>query len=443
MPRAIKYRERVQMFDKLGPAQTKTRLTEALDDGDLRADDFDFCELGEACFGSEFRRACDPNRQSTDATRFLRIKEAEDGLDYTAFLNITGRVISNRVMEGFNEESAIAPTLIDLETNVRLKNERRPGIQAMGDDSEVVHPGMPYPRQTLGEKYQDFADNDKRGLIVPITKECLFFVGFSGEILRQAGDLGAVLGRSKDRRCWNVILGIANNFTYGWRGQTTPRAYNTYNNTHLDSNGAVVTQAAVDARTAVPVVPQNIHGWPLNTWRDIDRAERLFDRMVNPDNGEPIDIGGATIIVMPAAYARARSIITATEDRWQVGVNTRITPNPASGYQLAPPSRRARSILNRTGDYGDPDSVWLLGDFKKAFVYRENWPLTVVQAPLNSEAEFEQDIVVRYKASERGGCWVKRPHYVVISSGSCGHSSSGETECTPDAWPGIDANAEN
>lgn len=431
MPRAIKYREMAQMYSKLGPRQADRRLTEALDKGQLMPEDFDFCELGEAILGPQFRRACDPHNQSTAATDFLKIKEAEDGLDYTAFLNITQRVISNKVMEGFTEESPIAPTLIDLETNVRIRHERRPGIQAMGDEGEIVHPGMPYPRQTLSEKWQDFADNDKRGLIVPITKECLFFVGISGEILRQAADLGRVLGISKDTRCWNVILGIANNFNY--MGQ----AFNTYNATALDATATATTSRLLT------IVPQNIHGWPLNTWRDIDRADRLFDRMVNPDNGEPIEIGGTTLIVMPAAYMRARSIITATEERTVQGIDTRIHANPVSGYTLAPPSRRARQILNATGDYGDPDGVWLMGDFKKAFVYRENWPLTVLQAPLNSEAEFEQDIVTRYKASERGGAWVKRPHHVVISSGSCGHSSSGETECTPDAWPGIDANAEH
>ena len=32
----------------------------------------------------------------------------------------------------------------------------------------------------------------------------------------------------------------------------------------------------------------------------------------------------------------------------------------------------------------------------------ENWPITVTQSPPNSEADFSQDIVVRYKASERG-----------------------------------------
>jgi hypothetical protein len=43
----------------------------------------------------------------------------------------------------------------------------------------------------------------------------------------------------------------------------------------------------------------------------------------------------------------------------------------------------------------------------------ENWPITVTQAPVNSEAEFSQDVVVRYKASERGAAAVMNPRYVV------------------------------
>jgi hypothetical protein len=57
--------------------------------------------------------------------------------------------------------------------------------------------------------------------------------------------------------------------------------------------------------------------------------------------------------------------------------------------------------------------VWLLGNFKKAFAYMENWPITVTQSPLGSEADFTQDIVVRFKASERGTPAVINPRYVV------------------------------
>ena len=64
----------------------------------------------------------------------------------------------------------------------------------------------------------------------------------------------------------------------------------------------------------------------------------------------------------------------------------------------------------------NPQAVWFLGDLQKAFAYMENWPITVSQSTLNSEAEFTQDIVVRFKASERGAAAVLNPRYVVMST---------------------------
>ena len=57
-----------------------------------------------------------------------------------------------------------------------------------------------------------------------------------------------------------------------------------------------------------------------------------------------------------------------------------------------------------------PKKWWFIGDFRKAFAYMENWPITVdAVAGRNSEAEFNQDIVVRFKASERGAAAVINP----------------------------------
>ena len=61
-------------------------------------------------------------------------------------------------------------------------------------------------------------------------------------------------------------------------------------------------------------------------------------------------------------------------------------------------------------------STWYAGDFRRAFAYMENWPITVTQAPENSEAEFNQDIVLRFKASERGAAAVIEPRAVVKST---------------------------
>lgn len=58
-----------------------------------------------------------------------------------------------------------------------------------------------------------------------------------------------------------------------------------------------------------------------------------------------------------------------------------------------------------------------MGDFQKAFAYMENWPITVAQSPQNSEADFNSDILVRFKASERGAAAVINPRYVVKCTG--------------------------
>jgi hypothetical protein len=47
----------------------------------------------------------------------------------------------------------------------------------------------------------------------------------------------------------------------------------------------------------------------------------------------------------------------------------------------------------------------------------ENWPITVTQSAAGSEADFNQDIVVRFKASERGAAAVLNPRYVVKCTG--------------------------
>jgi hypothetical protein len=47
----------------------------------------------------------------------------------------------------------------------------------------------------------------------------------------------------------------------------------------------------------------------------------------------------------------------------------------------------------------------------------ENWPITVTQSPANSEADFAQDIVLRFKASERGAAAVINPRYVIKNTG--------------------------
>ena len=414
--RAINYRELKKLHDKLGGPKFARHLDEAMDPeqtphGTLMAQDFSILELARVCFGD------DRLRDVRAGTRLLT--EAGDGVDYSTFTNITGRIVSNTVMQAYRKETSALSQLISTETNVRIDNERLPGFTGLGDAANPVHPGMPFDRVGYTEDYQDMPRGQKYGLIVPVTKEAIFF-DRTGQILREAQKVGESLAYRKEREIAQLILGITAN--YSWAGTT----YRTY------LPGPVTAAAPWD----------NIHDAMLEDWTDIDEAERLFDQMTDPNTSQPIIIGeaGLTVLVMPAKYATASRILTATQVRHTMGVVNTVSANPLSGYVLGPKSRILRAEAVATNDFGNPNEIWWLGDFKKAFVYRENWPVQVMQAPTNSQDEWDRDIVAQFKGTERGVAAVLDPRYVVVSSSSCGHSSSGATECTEDAWPSYDSN---
>ena len=98
--------------------------------------------------------------------------------------------------------------------------------------------------------------------------------------------------------------------------------------------------------------------------------------------------------------------------------------NPMGPYQVAESRLAYRRIIAAGQDPAAAKRWWFLGDFAKAFAYMENWPITVTQAPTNSEAEFNQDIVLRFKASERGAAAVINPRYVVKSTGASAAAAS-------------------
>jgi hypothetical protein len=95
------------------------------------------------------------------------------------------------------------------------------------------------------------------------------------------------------------------------------------------------------------------------------------------------------------------------------GSTATVAANPLGNYRVEESRLAYRRILASGVAAADAKKWWFLGDFRKAFAYMENWPITVTQAPLGSEADFVSDIVLRFKASERGAAAVMNPRYVV------------------------------
>jgi hypothetical protein len=388
-----------QMMRGLGARETCRRITESLqatrngEIGHLKPNDFSIRQLAEGLVenGRQWVQSMDPRQGGGTA-----VMEATSAVDSTAFSNITGQLLINAVMDAYSSPAfSISQAFETMSTN--LSGEKIPGIGKISDETETVKESMPYPHVGFGEDYIETPATDKRGLIVPITKEAVFF-DRTGLILERAREVGEVLGINKEKRCVDVLIGAVNN--HKWKGT----AYNTYQSSSPWIN--TLSGSTYD----------------LLDWEQVDAAEQLFAEITDPNTGEPIVINPNTLVGCPAKMHTINRIINATEVRYTAagGATQTLAANPLANASY-------RGITNRyvysrlQSEVGlsasDAQKTWFFGDLSKAFKYMQNWPITVTQAPQNSEAEFNQDIVARFKASERGVATVWNPRFFAKISG--------------------------
>ena len=163
----------------------------------------------------------------------------------------------------------------------------------------------------------------------------------------------------------------------------------------------------------------------LVDWTDVDAAEQLFADILDPNTGEPVLIRATTVLVMPAYRHAAHRVFNAAEIQYTPAgaTTTTVAANPLGNYRVAESRLAYRRVVASGESADDAKKWWFIGDFRKAFAYMENWPITVTQSPLGSEADFNQDIVVRFKASERGAAAVLNPRCVVKNTGAAASGS--------------------
>jgi hypothetical protein len=387
---SIKYRELRRRYELDGAAKTTRHLSEALAERELRPDDFNLRDLAEALVpdGPQWVRMLDPRHSDS-----MNLLEAGDGVDLTAFLNVTGQVIYAKILEAYHQEAFVVSRLVET-ISTRLDGEKIPGAGRLADEATEVQPGMPYPNVGFGEDYIETPSTAKHGLIVPVTKEAIYF-DRTNLVLSRAAEVGEVLGLNKEKRLIDLVIGATNN--YRWKGAS----YQTY-------------YAAAEGPWANVVT-----GNELVDWTAVDAAEQLFAEILDPGTGEPVLVAPTTVLVMPAYRHAANRVFKASDILYAPdGAATQTTaPNPLDAYRVADSRLAYRRIVASGVSAADAKKWWFLGDFRRAFAYMENWPITVTQSPAHSEADFNQDIVVRFKASERGAAAVLNPRYVVKCTG--------------------------
>ena len=389
---AINSRELRRMWEVLGDQKTHEHLSEAIQSKKLKPEDLSIRDLAESLVedGREWVSTMDPRKQGS-----FELLEA-DAVRSSLFTNIAGQVVFSKIQDAFDSPEFVFTKLIPT-IPTQFNGEKIPGISGLGDAVEVVDENKEYPLIGVTEDYIETPVTVKRGAIVPVTKEAIFF-DRTGILLERCSKVGEALGLNKEKRIIDVI--VDENTTagrYKWRG-TVIATYGDNSGTHSWDN--------LSASTA------------LEDWTDVDAMELLLSNMLDPNTGEPIMVMADTLIVNPQLYHTALRVLNATEIRMAVGgyatsgnLTTTVAGNTignANGYSAPYQIVTSRLLPTRMAT----DTSWFLGNPRKAFAYMENWPLTTVQAPTNSHDEFHRDIVAQYKASERGATATLEPRYM-------------------------------
>jgi hypothetical protein len=325
----------------------------------------------------------------------VRVQEASEGVDASSFTAITGQLLVNEIKDKFDLAKLIGDDVCETipVTNGNLKEQKVPWLSNVIDSVEKVEEGMPYPHTTFSPNYIEYPAIEKIGKICAVTMEAIYS-DLTGQILDSAGSVGTYCGLAREERILKVVLGLVNN--HKWNGNS----YNTYL-----SSGAWTNL---------------VGNFVLKDWTSVNTLEQLFTNMLDPNTGKNILIEPKQMLVMPANRYRAirafSADVTKSGDYATSGNPDQIeAPNPLDkDYQILT-SPHARRLLTESGiSTSIADSFVFLGDFKKAFIWREAKPLTVVEAPAQNPREFEQDIALAVKASMMGVAAVRDPRYVVF-----------------------------
>lgn len=325
---------------------------------------------------------------------FMDLRESGMAVGTTAFINITGQLIFSEVRDAFDQEDFVFTQMIPVVQSRIAGTEIVPGITRIGDQMEEVGEGQDYPEVGIGETRYLIARKRKRGGIVSLTEEAVFF-DLTDKVVEMAREVGSALGLNREKELIDVFIGAINN--YQRNGVATA--------TYLAA-GAYVNDRA---------------GVTLDDWTDVETLELGFDDVLDPDTGEPIVLrnDGMSLVTTTFKAHTARQILGATQLRGSTnttaGAAARnrefLSGNTLSQY----PHTTSRQLLRRLIASGltqvqAREYHWLV-DWR-AFAWYENWPLRTFQQGADSESGFNRDVTMRFKASQRGVAQSREPRLV-------------------------------
>lgn len=421
-------RHMLGLADKHGNAHKDQDGNAVLKEQKIKPSEFTLREIAEGIFGSTTTGLLFDDTQKGTMARVLgRLEELKAagvtdrkvlmesmgvGVDPTSFLNVNtftgvvGGLIESKILEAFQNPDYVMDQIFKTE-NSKVVSFKFRGVTPLGDVAKRRKPGEAHPTAEYEERWVQSADTYETALAVHVKKEAVFFDD-TGNVLREAAKVGDALRLRKEIEQTDVFIGKVNNFNLDGT------AYNTY-------------------QTARTVGYKNDHDNAFLDWTSFNTAEMLFAEMQDPKTGLPINASPDKIVCVPYNEVALRMATSAMEigSRTGSGSPAQTASNPLVTMKSAynPYSKYAGGVISSKWIYKrltDADGLnlgasaaqgyWWMVDTRgdmPAFVYIQNWPLTVQQSSPTSWNMLNNGLVGSYFANQRGVPMALMPWKVV------------------------------
>ena len=398
-----------KLVKEKGLAWTKHHLQESFDKKEITPDDFSLRDMYKQMVtgGQEL-----VDNWERDRRKGGHVTEAVHAVDTGAMANITGQVFFNAIQDAMEMDNFIGDSLVsDFPSNLQGE-EKVPGISVVADEfADNVTEGEPYPSVGVSENYITIPAAEKKGGIIGVTREAIV-ADRTGILIERMRSLGSGLGLRKEKSIIDVVIGAVNPYSYKGEARLTY------------GDGVTPGQALGFINEATPA---------LVNYTDVQEIAEVYYAILEADTNEPLSHAPDTIICTGNLSWTASAVfndiqtrlgdITAAPGIQSIGANripdkfkVKIQTNEWVTQRILLANGGAGGIT--AADRDAANLYWFIGNPKKAFVWKVIWPLTVVEEPTNSRVEFEQDVVMRFKASYKGVAGVREPRYMVRSDGT-------------------------
>ena len=354
-----------------------------------KADNISFVQLAEVCCGWEGASAL---RAGEKASTVQRLAESA-GLSYTAFPKLAGQAVQQKVIESYNAEEFVLRGMI----NAEAQNFSGKGFTTDLDslsEAESVGENQSYPWSQFGENQIAIPASVKWGNIIGLTRETL--VGDrTGEIMRRAAQAGRSIGIAVENEIARVFLGVTNTYERNGVQQDTYDTDNSKND------------------------------FVINSWRDFDALDELFNVMVDPVSGEALEMPTRNVLASFVTVMReARHLLNATRTDYDQNLadgnnsQTAVGGNPLADLGQVMMSTRLYNIATKAAPDGlgltpaQARTLIIYGSLRDAFVRKVVWPLETEEIRDSSWSQ-DKDVIVAWKSSERSVTMVERRHVVI------------------------------